>query len=702
MKLKYIWIYAIGFASLTSCADIEALEFHVDQPESVAMQEEINAYGHLLDYINTDGASNFLLGTSINASDYTSRGVSYRLINNNFNEISTDVAMTHGAVLQSNGDLNLVNVLSLLESAHENGLSLFGNPLVWHSNQNSAYLNGLLAPLVVNSPPFANSLDKSGLTDGSFQGWDITNGSSNISIVEYEGMGGQSNAIQLRSSASSSAPADLQLGTPAIPVIPGNDYEVVVYIKSDIPGEGRISFQGLVENTPQIDWMNTGEVTETFNTNLSWSEIRFLVRDFQGDSFRINFDLGYEPNVSYHIDLENLYVYDTDGEPIINNLITNGDFESGIAWGGWGNNSERGVTPDGQGVNNSGRALYVNNPSTTGGFWEVQTAYDLSEPLQEGETYNLSFWVKGDAEGVIRPEMQSPDWSSNGFGMVYVTEEWQHVNLSTTMTANDRQRLIISYGEFAGTVYMDEFVLSSSALQGGTTTIVERTPAEKNQIATSQLENWIAGMVTATAPYVTSWNVVNQPMDDNNPSQLRSGQNGAGNDQFFWQDYIGKDYGVLAFEFAREHGNNGDLLYISDNNLENNLDKTRGLIEYVNYLETNGALVDGIAAQMNLSLSSNTSQIAEMFTMLAASGKLVKVTHLKVALGPGPPSMEVLDQQSDMYYDVLNLYKTHVPAQQRGGISMGGITDGADYGLLWSPNLNRKPAYAGLAEGLKE
>jgi len=702
MKLKHIWIYAIGFVTITSCADFEALEYHVDKPESVAMQEEINAYDHLINYLDLDRSPGFNLGATVTHAQYMGRGVHYRLINNNFNEISPDNVMNHGAVVQSNGNLNVVAVTDFLSTATEQGLSPFGNSLVWHSNQNSTYLNALIAPLVINTPPFANDLNKSGLRDGSFQGWTKTNGNSRVSVVDNEGMGQGARAIQLRSGLNSSAPTDLQLVTPDISTIPGRDYEVVIYIKSDVPGEGRISFEGLADNTPERDWMNTGEITETFNTNISWREIRFVVRDVLGDSFKIKFDLGYEPNVTYHIDLETLYVYDTEGDPVINNLIADGGFEQGVAWGGWGNNSTRGITPEGEGINNTGRAFWVTNPSTTGGFWEVQTVYELAEPLQQGETYNLSFWVKGTSEGVIRPEMQSPDWSSNGFGMVYVTEEWQHVNVSATMSANDRQRFIVSYGEFAGTVYMDEFVLSSSAVQGGETIIVPRTPEEKRQIAGTELEKWISGMVTAASPYVTSWNVVNQPMDDNNPFELRSGRNGAGSGQFYWQDHIGKDYGVMAFQLAREHGNTGDLLYISDINLEKNLDKTRGLIDYVRYLETNGAVVDGIGTQLHLNLSSNPTQIAEMFRLLAATGKLVKITHLNVALGTGQPTQIMLEQQADMYHDVLELYKTHVPAQQRGGVSIAGITDGAEYGLLWSPNLNRKPAYAGFAEGLQD
>lgn len=59
--------------------------------------------------------------------------------------------------------------------------------------------------------------------------------------------------------------------------------------------------------------------------------------------------------------------------------------------------------------------------------------------------------------------MQSPDYSSDSYGQVSVTQEWTRVEVATTATADDRGRLIFSYGEFAGTVYIDNVNLSSAS-----------------------------------------------------------------------------------------------------------------------------------------------------------------------------------------------------------------------------------------------
>ncbi|MDN3670389.1 endo-1,4-beta-xylanase [Echinicola jeungdonensis] len=710
MKKRYInFLGGAALSLMASCVDYVPLdEYKVEKPESIAIQEELNSYNTLKSYLDSTANPNFILGGAVGQSEYANKGVMYRLINSNFHEVTAGYGMKHGAVVQSNGSLLLDGVNAMLNAASSAGISVYGHTLCWHANQNATYLNGLLEPLVVNSPAFANELELGGLKEGELSGYS-TNG--DVSIAENKGMGEGTSAIKLSTGGNASSPEDLQFTIPDIPTEEGKEYEIVAYIKSDMPGEGRISFEGLENNEPEIDWMETGEPSATFQTSISWQEIRFRVSDFQGDSFKLKFDMGYSPNTTYYLDINNLYVFDPNGEPIINNLISNGDFESGTGWGGWGNNSTRGITEDGMGFGGEGKAFYVTNPSLTGGFWQVQTSYGFAEPLENGETYKLSFWVKGDSEGIIRPELQSPNYSSNGFGQVLVTREWTKVELTTTATADDRIRFIISYGEYAGTVYIDNVVLSSASLSGGSTTLVQKTPEEKEAIISSELERWISGMVSNSADHVKAWDVVNEPMDDGNPYELKTGVSKANKaaDEFYWQDYLGKDYAVKAFQWAREYGNPDDLHFINDYNLEYNLDKCQGIIDYVAYLESKDAQVDGIGTQMHIGIDSNKQNIAKMFEMLAATGKLIKVSELDVRINSGNPTPEMLQQQAEMYKYVVDTYNEYVPKAQQYGITVWGITDSPDNASwlpgehqgLWNVNFDRKPAYVGFLEGLQ-
>lgn len=64
-------------------------------------------------------------------------------------------------------------------------------------------------------------------------------------------------------------------------------------------------------------------------------------------------------------------------------------------------------------------------------------------------------------------------------------------------------------------------------------------------------------------------------------------------DEFYWQDYLGKDYAVRAIQLARKYGNATDKLFQNDYGLENaDQKKCLGLIEYVKYDESKGVTVD--------------------------------------------------------------------------------------------------------------
>jgi endo-1,4-beta-xylanase len=459
MKNTFNLIVGIALlATIASCTKYKALDFEVDMPESVALQEDLNSYPALKSYINRTAHPNFKWGAALSLPEYINKTVKYRLVNRNFDEIVMGYEMKHGAVVQADGSLALDNVKKLLYVAKEAGTTIYGHTLAWHANQNANYLKGLITPLLVTAPGFNNDLNLAGLKDGTFNGWTRANSGAETSLVN-SGMGAGTRAIKLVSTGSSSAAIDLKLISPSINIIPGKKYEILCYIKSDKAGEGRISFEGLTNNTPTVDWMKTGKATATFTTGISWKEVRFQVNDFTGTSIKLHFDLGYKPNTTYYIDVNNLYVYDIAGPAMISNLVAGGDFETGSGWGGWGPNSTRGVTANGLGYGNTGKAFFVTNTVRATNFWDIQTSYPFASPLNLNETYELSFWVKGTANGIIRPELQSANYSSNGFGQVNVTTDWRLVTAATTATAADRSRLIFSYGEYAGTVYIDNVVL---------------------------------------------------------------------------------------------------------------------------------------------------------------------------------------------------------------------------------------------------
>ncbi|MDF2850067.1 MAG: hypothetical protein K0S31_752 [Sphingobacterium multivorum] len=539
----------------SSCSKYQPLEFAVDKPQEVLAQEDINAYNPLKTYLDKQANPAFKLGVALNMNDYFNKGVLYRLANRNFEEMVMGYEMKHGSIVQADGSLNLSRVEQLITAAQENNMALYGHTLCWHSGQNAAYLNKLIAPVV-------------------------------------------------------------------------------------IPGSGG----------PAL----------------------------------------------------------------------------------------------------AGHALKMSNPSVVNA-WEAQTATDIN-PTEIGKEYVLKIVARGSKAGNIGIDLQSTsNYTGDNMGSLALTTSYKEYELKVTATAA-RNRFIINFGQYDGTIFIDKVVLtktgSSASLiansdfennidgwfgwgnnssraqsangegygsPGGST--IEKTPAEKEAILAKALETFIAGMLEKTKGYIKAWDVVNEPMSDW-PDQyaLKTGvgKTDLADDEFYWQDYLGKDYAVKAFQFARKYGNANDLLFINDYGLEGSGNKCKGLIAYVGYIEGKGAKVDGIGTQMHIDINTSKDQIVSMFNLLAATGKLIKVSELDIGLGNGiktsNATAEMYQKQADLYKFVVEKYLEIIPKDKQYGITLWSPLDSPDQEGsfwrrgepigLWTEGFVRKPAYQAVAEAL--
>ena len=685
MDMKYIYKITSALviaAFISSCVDDERLEFDVKKPASMEAMEYLNDYDALKTYIDRSANSDFKLGSGVSVSDYNAKGLMYRLNSNNFDELTAGYAMKHGAVVQADGSLNLGNVETFIATAKEAGNTVYGHTLMWHANQNAEYLNSILEDKEVEVDPNETNEVVDGLKDYSvdaFTGWV---GGPVTPVV-------QDGKLVVTNTEAQTNFYDIQYHVAdGIPTTVGARHKVTLRIKGSTPGEFTLVFG---------NWGNTANTT--IEVTEEWEEV---TKEFNGlvDNSFVMLQSGHYVG-TYEIE----WVKVTHEEALAVKLpryIYENDFSDGQPLGGWGDDATREVV-DGE--------LVMFNP-TARDFWIVQTAIDFPDPFINGETYFLSFKIKGSAEGTIRPGFQDPsDYSSGGdFSSVTFNTEWKEVTVQTTVTKETASRFLFSHGDFAGTIYIDDLKLYYEISANS----IPLTPEEKADTLTHALENWIAGIMEVSKDYVKAWDVVNEPMDDGNPSELKTGEGrDLAADEFYWQDYLGKDYAVTAFNLARQYGNENDKLFINDYNLEYNLDKCRGIIEFVEYIESQGATVDGIGTQMHISTDSDKEKIAEMFELLAATGKLVKISELDIGVGVETPqaTMEHYQAQAEMYKYVIDKYFELVPADQRYGITIWSPTD-SPAGSSWRANepiglwteggAERKPAYAGVADALSE
>ena len=65
----------------------------------------------------------------------------------------------------------------------------------------------------------------------------------------------------------------------------------------------------------------------------------------------------------------------------------------------------------------------------------------------------------------------------------------------------------------------------------------------------------------ASNGYVKTWEIINEPMDDTVPTELKRDpnpptdpKNWIADQNFYWQDYLGKDYARLQLNLSVTHG----------------------------------------------------------------------------------------------------------------------------------------------------
>ena len=682
------------------------------------LAEKISRYETLKTY------TDFTLGVGIGMDLYMSDETYRNIVNENFDDVTAGYAMKHGAMVNSQGELNFGPVDAFIAKTKEAGLSVFGHTLVWHKNQNASYLNGIIAPTILPGPAGSNALNLSGLQDGSFTDWNKANPGGGIDVIDGAGLSGTAQAVRMISSSSSADAWNLQLSSPDITIVNGHTYEISFYIKSEQPGKGRISFSGLSNNYPWQDWYNTGgSYSEAFETNSTWQQVKFTVNDFTGSTFNLSFDLGYLPDVTYYIDVDNIMVVDLDAEPVEINYVENGGFESGDLTNWTVNNAGAGIEVSSEDKFSGDYSVKMISGSSSANAWDLQLESDQIS-LDVSKIYTFSFNVKSDIAGKGRVSFpggvdgnQYPwmDWTGSGASEAFTTPAgvWTSVSVEFTNTSDVKLSFDMGYLPDV-TYYIDDIKIVEKAVTESTRAaasgpvVIEKTPEEKAGLIGAAMEDWITKMVSHYKNDVHAWDVVNEPMKES--GSLRDGDvSDPAADEFYWVKYLGQDYAVTAFNLARQYGNPDDKLFINDYNLEYSLEKCDGLIRYVQYIESQGATIDGIGTQMHLSLDSDRDKIHQMFQKLAASGKLIKISEFDIKLGTASPTADQFADQADLYQYVLDTYLKDIPEAQRYGVTVWGISDNEQEHVNWipddAPNLwdagyQRKHAYKGFADGL--
>lgn len=748
----FILSMAIAVIALCGCEE-QVMEWKtpdghnpVDYSEiPLNLSEKIANY----DFIKTYAPAGVNIGIGISEDLYLNDATYKQVTDDNFTGITMGNAMKHSSVVRNNGELDFTTIDRILESIPSD-MSVYGHTFIWHTQQRQNYLKSLIAPEVIietdPSDKIENVIQNSDLELGNTSGWGAWSSDGATQKISEIGKGYNSDyAMELYNPvAGANHSAQAYYTLPEIQWEVGATYVYSLYVYSE---EGNDNFQMQIQERKSSYSGGAYRSQSVLAKQWHYFEAEFeMTQDLIDKNVtHLTIDFGAASGIYY---IDNVKFGKKKTGPT--NYIANGSFENGAE--GWvlqnkGAGMEVIMLPDAPA---GSHVMKMTAGSDTENEWDLQMiSPDI--PVFPGEKVRLSFFVKADQSGKGRvsfsgltnnyPWMNWTGSQSNWTAAFEVGTSWQQINVVLQNFSTDFAegtsvwKCNFDFGYIPDVTYfiddvtvtLEEEAPTTRSLRSGGIRYEYKTPEEKKEALLGAMESWIKEMLEHTGERVQAWDVINEPIADNNQWRGIDGNFADGDsepvendglelnwdeDHFYWGYYIGKEYAVKAFEYARQYAPAGTKLFVNDYNLESNAQKLTALIDFVNYIEENGQPVDGIGTQMHISADTTATfkaNIDQMFTTLAATGKLVRVTELDVRLGTATPSAGQLEVQALTYQYVVESYFKHVPESQRSAITVWGLTDDVREHEFWlpdeSPNLfdkdfNRKHAYKGFCDGL--
>ena len=374
-------------------------------------------------------------------------------------------------------------------------------------------------------------------------------------------------------------------------------------------------------------------------------------------------------------------------------------------------------------------------------YWDVQFKPMDTFMLQTGQTYKMTITIRGTEDGTMHSKLGDFTYTPEAAIDFAFTTEWKDVEVDYKPVM-DSNFLLLQCGDFVGDIFVKN--IKFEGYQGKT---IPRTKEEMHDALVDAMDKWISGMMEACDGKVKAWDLVNEAIsgggDDGqgnyilqhsteyNPNGNPDATWDVGGDNFYWQDYMGDlDYVRQACRLARKYGPEDIKLFINDYNLESDWDdngKVKSLVGWIKKWEADGVTkIDGIGTQMHINyyddanlLKSAKEHITKMFEIMAASGKLCRVSEMDMGYvrgsnkWAGSVKTEQLTEaehknMADFYEWIIKEYLRIVPSEQQWSICQWCPTDAPDYSGwrggepvgIWDLDFYRKHVYAGFVRGL--
>lgn len=217
------------------------------------------------------------------------------IVRRDFDQVVFDYHMKHGAIVQNNGSYNFTNTDALVAAAGP--MDIFGHTLLWHSNQNAAYLKNFAG---ITVPAAAQSLANAGfeLGGGTLANWNTFN-NQNGSTVAPTSVANEvrTGTRAMKVFANVGEPTNqwkVQVASDLFNTTVGTAYSVSYWVKA-ASGTGSIRLSTAVAGGGSAQYQGDQPISSSSFTQVIWS---FTANSPQT---RLVFDMGGAVN-TYFID----------------------------------------------------------------------------------------------------------------------------------------------------------------------------------------------------------------------------------------------------------------------------------------------------------------------------------------------------------------------------------------------------------------
>lgn len=238
--------------------------------------------------------------------------------------------------------------------------------------------------------------------------------------------------------------------------------------------------------------------------------------------------------------------------------------------------------------------------------------------------------------------------------------------------------------------------------------LLQQESSITSDIARLLLRDYIYTVVGRYRAKITSWDVINEAVDDavnGNPFNIRN---------CFWYRKLGQDFIKYAFLFASQADPQAQLYY-NDYNIERQGQKSTNVLQLLAWARSQGATIHGVGLQWHISVSTT---VRPQDTYYASAQKFIDsgfdimITELDVSIpmnGSVPQNPNDLQKQAEVYRSLVQ-YALYFSPKCRALITWG-FTDRYSW-IPWFSNKTKgaalptdenyqpKPAYWKMQEEL--